>query len=215
MFLADCTLSTERSDVFVSMLGAAIPGRVQGTAPGVVAGPRTHHGAMRHAVHPDGRVVAVQPERPSQPPRTAGASLFPEAVFVYGTLMRGEEREEPLRDLLAGVVPETSAVDGQLVHLGAWPGLLAAPGRVAGELYSVGTAARMASVLSVLDPIEDFVGYAVVPTEYVRVVVSVRTQRGPRWAWAYRYVGPVTRAQPIPTGRWRDAPRRLPWWRDD
>jgi gamma-glutamylcyclotransferase (GGCT)/AIG2-like uncharacterized protein YtfP len=68
----------------------------------------------------------------------------------------------------------------------------------------------MGALLRALDPVEDFEGYAHEPTEYVRVVLPVQSGRGVVSAWAYRYVGPLHGSRPIPSGRWRDAPRRLP-----
>ncbi len=154
------------------------------------------------AVHGDGtlRDVSLGPI-----PRSASEPLIA-GVFVYGTLMLGEEREAAIRGALPSVAPVDGWVTGALVHLGAWPGLVGGVSQVHGELFLT---TELATLLAVLDPIEDFAGFETPPTEYVRVVVPVTTDSGRVWAWAYRYVGDMTHAVPIPSGRWRDAPRRL------
>jgi gamma-glutamylcyclotransferase (GGCT)/AIG2-like uncharacterized protein YtfP len=133
-------------------------------------------------------------------------------VFLYGTLMRGEERASAVANALPHVSPEPGSVPGRLVHLGAWPGLLSGEGHVQGELFVISDPHQLASLIATLDPIEDFEGYDAVPTEYVRVVLPVTTRHGVRWAWAYRYVGDLSGSVAIPSGRWRDAPPRLPGW---
>lgn len=177
--------------------GCALPGRL--TAHQVAAPPAL----AARAVGANGTLVDVALEQPLDPE-------FPSApigVFVYGTLMRGEEREAAVRSVLADATPADGWVTGGLVHLGAWPGLVSGAGRVHGELFHTN---ELAPLLAVLDPIEDFVGFDVAPTEYVRVVLPVTTATGVAWAWTYRYVGDLHGSVAIPSGRWRDVPRRLP-----
>jgi gamma-glutamylcyclotransferase (GGCT)/AIG2-like uncharacterized protein YtfP len=181
----------------IPALGSALAGRVRDEERVVSAC------AVVRAVRQDGTLLEVSLQRPA-----AGAEPPADCVtgaFVYGTLMRGEEREGAIRSVLPGVTPLESWVRGGLVHLGAWPGLVGGDGRVDGELFLT---PELEPLLAVLDPIEDFLGFHVAPTEYVRVMLPVFTKVGRTWAWAYRYVGDASRAIPIPSGRWRDAPRR-------
>ncbi len=205
VFLADVRLTTDPSgaDTLVHAPGCAIPGRLAEhvVAPAVTA----------PAVHVSGAIQDVA----LVTPWGASRDQLPLGVFVYGTLMRGEEREGAIRSALPGVAPVDGSIAGGLVHLGAWPGLVDGEGRVHGELFHASDhASDMASylgpLLAVLDPIEDFLGFHVTPTEYVRVVAPVTTASGLAWAWTYRFVGDTTSALPIPSGRWRDMPRRLP-----
>ncbi len=180
----------------VQATGGTLPGRLES---GAAAGQPT---ITARAVRGDGTVLDV-----SLGPLLGGVSSPPVAgVFVYGTLMHGEEREGAIRSVLPSVAPVDGWVTGALVHLGAWPGLVSGEGHVYGELFLT---PELAPLLAVLDPIEDFTGFHTLPTEYVRVVLPVATVSGRVWAWGYRYVGDITHALPIPGGRWRDAPRRL------
>jgi gamma-glutamylcyclotransferase (GGCT)/AIG2-like uncharacterized protein YtfP len=176
--------------------GSALPGRIDAEVaaaqPSITA----------RAVRSDGTLLDVWV---GAIPRAASEPLVA-GVFVYGTLMHGEERESAILGVLSSVAPVDGWVTGALVHLGAWPGLVGGVGQVHGELF---VTPELAPLLTVLDPIEDFTGFHAPPTDYVRVVLPVTTDNGRVWAWVYRYVGDVTHAVPIPTGRWRDAPRRL------
>ena len=155
------------------------------------------------AVQADGTLVDVGLEQPLDAELTSA----PIGVFVYGTLMRGEEREAAVRSVLPDATPADGRATGGLVHLGAWPGMVSGAGVVHGELFHTN---ELAPLLAVLDPIEDFLGFDVAPTEYVRVVLPVTTATGVAWAWTYRYVGDLGGSVAIPSGRWRDVPRRLP-----
>lgn len=221
LFVPDLRLDAELPGRFVLAPGAALPGRLDGHSV------LTHTAALAdatgplraRAVRPDGTLLDVLLTPPTTAETTTTAATttvpapttqppdFPGAVFVYGTLMRGEEREGAIRALLPDVQPEPAEVAGCLLHLGAWPGLVSGSGRVEGELYR---SSDMPALLAQLDPIEDFEGYLAPPTEYVRVVLPVTTARGLQWAFCYLYVGTLEGTVRIPSGRWRDAPRRLP-----
>lgn len=197
-FLGDVqvTRGADGAATLVHALGHAVPGRLMGqhvSAPPALAA---------RAVRADGTLEDVAVAVPVVP----GAVSAPVGVFVYGTLMRGEEREGAIRSVLPDTAPTDGWVTGSLVHLGAWPGLVGGTGRVHGELYRT---TELAALLGVLDPIEDFVDFGALPTEYVRVVVPVTTGADLAWAWTYRYVGDVSDSLAIPSGRFRDAPRRL------
>lgn len=71
-----------------------------------------------------------------------------EAVFIYGTLLRGLERAH-LLEQAAFLGPTTAP--GRLHALGAYPGLLEEPGTVVGELYRIDEQTR-----TQLDRVEGF-----------------------------------------------------------
>ncbi|HJL38906.1 MAG TPA: gamma-glutamylcyclotransferase [Polyangiaceae bacterium LLY-WYZ-15_(1-7)] len=145
---------------------------------------------------------------PARPFEHAVANLdvppFPDAVFVYGTLKRGHcragtlERAEPL-EVSAG------RVAGELVDLGAYPGLTLGAGWVRGELWRF---RRLNALLEELDAIEDFEGWdALERSMYRRVVLPVERDDGRReLAWTYLYQGERERDAPrIADGSWRGA----------
>ena len=106
----------------------------------------------------------------------------PLAIFVYGTLKRGQCRERcwPVRPLSV----EDAEVVGLLFDLGPFPALSHGRGRVAGELWRF-DAADMAVVLAVLDQIE---GYRNAPGDlYRRERVAVRCGVELESAWTYLF----------------------------
>lgn len=120
-------------------------------------------------------------------------AAFPRALFVYGTLMRGELRAP----LLARHRPRRwvdAALPGALVDLGEYPGLVEGEGEVAGELVELD---EPAAALAELDEVEDFLGWGRPGSLYRRDVVEVAGTH----AWTYRYLGP--HGPPIRSGDWR------------
>ncbi len=122
------------------------------------------------------------------------------AIFVYGTLMKGELRHRMIaRHRPARVT--TASVAGRLVHLGEYPGLVPGEGRVLGELVVLDDPAE---ALVELDDVEEFRGYGAQGSLYRRVVIEAKGDDGERWlAWTYRYVGSVEGAPMIASGDWR------------
>ena len=121
-----------------------------------------------------------------------------EALFTYGTLMRGYG----LHALLArgSTFLAEGSVPGRLLDLGRYPGLVPGRGRVRGELYRIEDAA----LLSTLDRAEG--------VQFLRSRTTVTLPRGRRArAWIYRYRGPRDRAVPIPDGDYRSHSGRLRW----
>jgi len=128
-------------------------------------------------------------------------------VFVYGTLLRGEERHPALlRHAATG--GEAAATDGTLLDLGPYPGLIVdgPKGSVAGELYS---APDPDALFAELDAIETFRGFCAPGSLYRRAIVRVRSvESGSMLAWTYVYAGPRNGSRVIASGDWRD--RRQP-----
>lgn len=88
-------------------------------------------------------------------------------------------------------------IAGRLVDLGDWPGLIAGPGRVAGELYAIADPA----VLPRLDAFEDYDPADPAACVYVRE--TVRLIDPPCDAQVYRYVGSRAGCREVPGGDWR------------
>lgn len=140
---------------------------------------------------PTGPLEAAAGGRPPPP--------LPEALFVYGTLKRGHCREA----LLAQTHVEPATIRGELVDLGAYPGLRAGSAVIHGELHRPRSASELPALLDRLDPVEDFEGWhAIDRSMYHRAIVWAETASGPRLAWTYRYRGAEERPV-IADGRWR------------
>jgi gamma-glutamylcyclotransferase (GGCT)/AIG2-like uncharacterized protein YtfP len=149
----------------------------------------------------DGTAVPVRVDRSA----TLAAEPVP-SFFVYGTLRRDESRHGAIRRhapdaILAATCP------GLLVDLGSYPGMLLAPaGRsstVHGELVRF-PATTLGAAVGRLDAIEDFRGFDVAGSLYVRRLVRVSAADGTTpLAWTYFYQGDVGAARAIASGDWR------------
>ncbi len=98
-----------------------------------------------------------------------------EHLFVYGTLMRGEERE----GIVAHLPNQPAIAMGQLWRAPAgYPALFVDPNGlpIRGELLAI----EQPSIFMVLDLYE-----GVAEGLYTREIIDVQTERGPVQAWAY------------------------------
>jgi gamma-glutamylcyclotransferase (GGCT)/AIG2-like uncharacterized protein YtfP len=110
------------------------------------------------------------------------SSERPTAVFVYGTLKRGQEREgcwprEPR-------VVERATVRGALFDLGPYPALAEGEDVVAGEVWHF-VDEDLAATLAALDEVEGYSGGD--DDLYRRVNVECETAAGMVSAWSYHY----------------------------
>ncbi|MAQ13178.1 MAG: hypothetical protein CMN30_00055 [Sandaracinus sp.] len=148
---------------------------------------------------------------PSEPLDDAAANRrprpLPDEIFVYGTLKRGHCRAHLLGETLA----EEAEIAGELVDLGAYPGLRLAgpgvqPGVVHGELHRtrlLHEGGDLAELLQHLDEVEDFLGWDLLDgSMYHRALVRARAASGTRLAWTYVYRGTEPRPV-IEDGVWR------------
>lgn len=127
-----------------------------------------------------------------------------DALFVYGTLMRGQSRAHliaranPLR-----ILPATAP--GRLVHLGGYPGLLPprmARHRVRGEYVEFDPASGL---LASLDAVEDYRPAAESASLYLRRRIDVTLDDGTvHPAWTYLYNRPYDPRLIIKSGDWRN-----------
>lgn len=135
-----------------------------------------------------------------------GASL-PSAVFVYGTLKRGE-RNFPVSQQAGWVRSEPGWLEGfQLFHIPqreprpySYPAIVQADGRVWGEVQCF---QDLEYALTVLDQLEDE------GQEYLRIPATAHTPSGTIRVWVYVYPGleAIRHAQGIlvPGGRWSES----------
>ena len=124
--------------------------------------------------------------------------LEPQLIFVYGLLMRGLELNGHLD---GGAFVGCGRVDGRLVSLGAYPGLIDGSGDVRGELYRFDD---LPAALDVLDDVEEFDATDPERSLYLRVAKTVRKDDGSEVAaWVYRFNGPTDGAPAIAGGDWR------------
>lgn len=119
-------------------------------------------------------------------------------VFVYGTLMEGEQRWSQMRPWSAG--SRRGTVSGSLYHLGAYPGMqLGDAGEVHGELHRVDD---IANALSVFDQIEGCDPVNPRNGLYLRLPVNVCVEDKRVWAWAYVINQLPSDAKQLEDGRW-------------
>lgn len=116
-------------------------------------------------------------------------------LFVYGTLRRGERAS--LEDNSAVLFRSEAKINGEMFHLGAYPGITFDPGFfdpelpvVEGDLFFI----RDTSITPILDAYE---GY---PHLYGRT--QTVTECGKK-VWAYFYKGNLEGKEPLRVGDWR------------
>ena len=119
-----------------------------------------------------------------------------EAFAVYGLLRAGESgfAQFGLEHAFAPLGP--CVLPGQLYDLGAYPGLVDAPGEVIGELFEV----RDASVMPKVDAFEDYWPEDRARSRYERR--KVRLIEPDRDAWVYIWILDVEDARLIESGDW-------------
>ncbi len=127
-----------------------------------------------------------------------------EAVFVYGTLLRGESRHHLLGKLDCALLAETY---GTLVDCGEYPALClpdstASSDFVQGEFVRLRNPARLLK----LDAIEGFVGFGKIGSLFRRTLIDVGMRDGRvRQAWTYVGDSALNDAlREIPSGDWRE-----------
>ena len=127
-----------------------------------------------------------------------------DAVFVYGTLMRGECRH-PVVGEAGGLECALLAVcPGALVDLGSFPAMLppcCEGSWVEGEFFRL---SKPSSALKMFDEIEGFNGWNDTDNFYERRIVTVDVGDGRlRKAWTYVLAGDAPHKRRIESGCWR------------
>lgn len=134
---------------------------------------------------------------------SGGSGAAPvEAVFVYGTLLRGEHNAHVLHDQPVRRVADALLHGATLHETGEpYPVMrLEGPGPVRGELAEL---EDIATALGPLDRLETFTGYGRRDRAYHRTLVTVRTEGEDRLAWTYVAGERLTPGAPIASGDWR------------
>jgi gamma-glutamylcyclotransferase (GGCT)/AIG2-like uncharacterized protein YtfP len=132
------------------------------------------------------------------------ATRFIDQLFIYGTLMKGQCRDQYLPD--SSVVARDSAIcRGRLFDTGndypalQWPDSKTTD-LVSGELIRC---KNLSALLESLDEVEGFVGYDRTGNLYERRLVPVRTDGQTVLAWTYTDAGMHPKMTHIPCGCWR------------
>ena len=125
-------------------------------------------------------------------------------LFVYGTLMRGECRFRILTEECGIENIEPGSVPGRLLDLGAYPGMIDDSGdnaRVLGEMCTLLDPGR---AFSILDEVEDFLGWESQSSMYERILTRVDLDGGAQQvAWTYRLAAIPPNARELAGGDWR------------
>lgn len=126
-------------------------------------------------------------------------------LFVYGSLMRGMERNAFISSPDKARFVAAGSVRGMLYDLGAFPGMKDdhEGGLVLGELYEL---VDPTTFFATLDLIEGYWPEQLARSLYVRKRIAVQTTNGERTAWAYVLNQALTGAKPIPSGDYRQLP---------
>jgi gamma-glutamylcyclotransferase (GGCT)/AIG2-like uncharacterized protein YtfP len=131
-------------------------------------------------------------------PASEGRSTPPiQHVFVYGTLLDGEERGW----VLDAYERRAVTVEGVLCDLGdrGYPGLMPGEGRVHGEVVRLPDDGVL---LARLDQIEGMHAHGAPNNLYRRGFVKVQCEDESVWAWTYWWNG-MDAGEPIASGDWR------------
>jgi gamma-glutamylcyclotransferase (GGCT)/AIG2-like uncharacterized protein YtfP len=130
----------------------------------------------------------------------------PAALFVYGTLKRGQLNSSLLTPYARST--ERGWISGRLFDVGLFPALTEGEGQVYGELVRL-DAENLAEVLAVIDALEEYREDDPDRSTYLRRMVEVTTERGdtaPAYAYFYNvaHVGIpcVDSFPPVESGEW-------------
>jgi gamma-glutamylcyclotransferase (GGCT)/AIG2-like uncharacterized protein YtfP len=136
------------------------------------------------------------------------ATRFIDQLFIYGTLMKGQCREQYLPDS-AVVARDSGTCHGRLFDTGndypalQWPDSKTTD-LVSGELLRC---KNLSELLESLDDVEGFLGYDRTGNLYDRRLVPVRTVDQTVLAWTYTDAGMHPNMTLIPSGCWRTRQR--------
>lgn len=124
-------------------------------------------------------------------------------VFVYGTLRIGSAHPQARWLAEKAVHLGAATLPGQLVDLGAYPGLVAAKQTgnvVRGDVFRL---PDNPAILDALDRYEGCRSYDPAPHEYKRIVATATLSNGQTVpCWTYTYLHPIHPFQIIPNGDW-------------
>jgi len=115
-------------------------------------------------------------------------------VYTYGTLRKGEERVDTM-NVYSEKVYDDCKLEGILLNLGSYPGLVAGDGSVIGEIHYT---PKIQNTLNKLDYIENFQGSDIENSLFRRVIVKSEG----KFCWTYVWNGSPDDGQIIQSGDW-------------
>jgi gamma-glutamylcyclotransferase (GGCT)/AIG2-like uncharacterized protein YtfP len=123
------------------------------------------------------------------------------ALFIYGTLLKGEVAEYRLKP--CHETAQNAQVPGRLFHLGRYPGLCSAENGdqwVQGDVVFLDKPSKR---LKELDYYEDFPGYGRRNSEYLRCLQMAQIGESDIMVWLYKLLDSPADAVLIESGDWR------------
>jgi gamma-glutamylcyclotransferase (GGCT)/AIG2-like uncharacterized protein YtfP len=118
-----------------------------------------------------------------------------DTVFVYGTLKKGQCREQSMNEISLGSKDEN--ITGKMYNIGEFPAITLEKGEVFGEIHRV---KKEQESLESLDQIEHFVGYGN-SSLYSRILIN--SSQG--ICWMYVWNGDIDTYPVIKSGNWDDS----------
>ena len=113
-------------------------------------------------------------------------------VFVYGTLKKGQCRESVMSQFSESVFPNEK-INGTLIDVGSFPGLINSKNKVNGEIHQT---EKIANLLETVDSIEGFLGY-----NASSLFTRILTLSDSNMCWTYLWNGD-TNHPIIESGNW-------------
>lgn len=113
-------------------------------------------------------------------------------VFVYGTLRKGESRNEIMSEISTGMKDTT--INAKMYDVGSFPAIILKEGQVFGELHTI----RNSESIKTLDRIEGFAGYER-KSLYLRILLH---SKGDVF-WTYVWNGNTDDLKEISSGDWK------------
>ena len=117
---------------------------------------------------------------------------FLEHVFVYGTLLEGECREQSMKEISVSV--EKTKIHGKMYDIGSFPAILNGSQKIVGELHRI----KDSQSLNTLDRIEGFFGFDD-SSLYHRKIIFIDGQA----CWTYFWNGSTENLSEIKSGDWK------------
>lgn len=126
-------------------------------------------------------------------------------VFVYGTLMKGEQRfNHPAIIPFRSGIKEGHIIGAELYDLGDYPGMVLTGNKDAIVYGEVQEFISIERIIKILDRLERFNPTDLKSSLFRREEVNVILEDGKELrAYAYIYNQPIKNAKKIPSGRWR------------
>ena len=126
------------------------------------------------------------------------SNTFLKTVFVYGTLRKGEQRSQFMKEISTN--SQVGTVYGTLFDHGSYPGLSPkGHTEVTGELCQC---RDISGALKVLDEIEGFYSYGNHDNLYYRSIKNVLVKDEKQWAWTF-ITNISSKRTIIPSGDWK------------